>query len=205
MTRNPTDRIYTPMDLYAANADHWLGYPMLKSPLDLFKYHNIIYDVKPDVIVECGTWRGGSALFYASILDQLNHGIVITIDVFTWSLHPRHDRIFYINKSSVDEETAGMVNIYTSQSPRVLVSLDSDHSKEHVLKEMDIYGPMVTPGSYMVVEDTNIHGHPIRMDLPEGPWEAVHEWLPNHPEFVIDHNVQPAYTNNPDGWLRKVK
>jgi cephalosporin hydroxylase len=88
---------------------------------------------------------------------------------------------------------------------RVMVILDSDHNKEHVLKELNIYAPLVTRGSYIIVEDTNIHGHPLREELPEGPWEAVQEWLPKHPNFVIDHNIEPPVTNNPDGWLRRME
>ena len=206
MTQNPQAKIYTSQDLYApGNAGHWLGYSIAKSPFDLMAFHNLLYDVKPDLLIETGTWRGGSALFYATIMDATNHGNVMTIDNWEWRLRPQHPRIMYVALSSVDEMAVKIAHSYACQCPRVMVTLDSAHDKEHVLKELDLYAPMVTQGSYLVVEDTNINGHPVREDFGPGPWEALHEWLPNHPEFVIDHNVEQLYTNNPDGWLQRVK
>ena len=190
---------------YGLNVNHWLGYRMQKNPLDLIAYQYLLYDLRPDLLVECGTWHGASALYFATIMDQLNHGVVYTIDINEWHMRPKHERIFYLKESSINPDIADFFRRVASQELRVMVVLDSDHTKEHVLKELDIYGPLVTLGSYIVVEDSNIHGHPLRADLPEGPWEAVHEWLPSHPEFEIDHKVEPVISNNPDGWLRRVK
>ena len=188
---------------YRLSVGRWLGYKMQKNPLDLVAYQNLIYDLRPDLIVECGTWHGGSALFYATIMDAINHGVVVTIDPWKWDLRPRHSRIYYIEGSSVDPSIVTIVKNHAVQCLRTMVVLDSLHTKEHVLQELDLYGPIVTPGQYLVVEDTNIHGHPVRDDLPEGPWEAVHEWLPKHPEFSIDKNQESLISNCPDGWLRK--
>ena len=178
---------------------------MQKSQLDLFQCANLIYDIRPDILIECGTWHGGSALYYATIMDAINHGTVLTIDAWDWGLRPKHDRIWYVTGSSVDENIAEIVTNTATQVMRIMVILDSDHTKEHVLKELNIYAPLVTRGSYCIVEDTNIHGHPLRQELPEGPWEAVQEWLPKHPNFAIDHQVEPPVTNNPDGWLRRME
>lgn len=201
--KNPP--IATEQFLYQyCNVNHWLGYRMQKNPLDLIAYHNIIYDLRPDLLIECGTWHGGSALYFATLMDQINHGVVMTVDLYDWPLRPKHERIYYYTYSSVDPETAKALGAFAVHESRVMVVLDSDHTKEHVLKELDLYAPFVTPASYLVVEDTNIHGHPLRTDLPEGPWEAVHEWLPSHPEFEIDPVIEPVFSNNPEGWLRRI-
>jgi cephalosporin hydroxylase len=196
-------RIYTPEDLYACNWPHFLGYPLQKSPMDMMAYQTLIYDVRPDVIIECGTWHGASALYFATLMECLNHGVVFTIDIAAWPERPKHERIVYITGSSVDEEIVKTLRTHAEHFPRVVVILDSDHRKDHVAAELQAYAQCVTVGSYLVVEDTNIHGHPIRMDYPEGPWEALHDWLPGHPEFEIDRQLEPIYTNNPDGWLRR--
>jgi len=202
---SPQYRTYTPHDLYGANWPHWLGYPMQKSPFDIMAYQTLIYDVRPDLLIECGTWHGASALYFATLMDALNHGVVFTIDIAGMPEHPKHDRIIYVTGSSTDEKIVQSVTEHASHFPRVVVVLDSDHRKEHVAAELEAYARCVTPGSYLVVEDTNVHGHPVRMDHPEGPWEALHEWLPGHPEFEIDKQLEPVYTNNPDGWLRRVR
>jgi cephalosporin hydroxylase len=201
----PEQKVVTEEEFYGCSFSNWLGYKMQKNPLDLLSYHNLIYDLRPDILIECGTWHGGSAYYFATLMDALNHGAVLTIDPWKWDLRPKHPRIYYIGESSVDEKTVALVGQHAVQVPRVMVILDSLHVREHVLKELDFYSPFVTPGSYLVVEDTNIHGHPLRLDLPEGPWEAVHEWLPEHPEFVIDKAMEPPISNCPDGWLRRIK
>ena len=204
---NECPKVYSNEELYLASAGHWLGYVIQKSSFDLMAFHNLLYDIKPDILVETGTWHGGSALFYATIMDAINHGQIITIDNWAWRCRPQHQRIGYVAGSSVDKKIIDTVKSYTCQVPRVIVFLDSDHNGDHVYKELDAYAPMVTVGSYCIVEDTNINGHPIRPNWGPhgGPWEAVHDWLPKHPEFRIDHNPQPIYTNNPDGWLLRVK
>lgn len=202
------EKVFSHDDLYKAGAFHWLGYSMQKSPFDMFAFHNLIYDIRPDIFLETGTFHGASALFYATVMDALNHGLVITIDIMAGFMRPKHPRIWQMVRDSADPETAAIVKSYTEQVPKVMVTLDSNHDGAHVYKELEAYGPMVTIGSFLVVEDTNINGHPIRPGWAPngGPWEAVHDWLPKHPEFKIDYNYQPAlYTNNPDGWLRRIE
>src|SRR4030095_394246 len=203
--KNPM-KVLTEEQLYnRCDVSQWLGYKIQKNPLDLMQYQKLLYDIRPDILVETGTFHGGSALYFATIMDALNHGVVITIDPWTWDLRPKHSRIYYMNDSAVKKEVIETVRQHAIQVIRVMVVLDSLHDKKHVLEELEAYAPMVTPGSYCVVEDTNIHGHGIRKDLPPGPWEAVHSWVKKHPEFAIDHNVEPPISNCPDGWLRRVK
>lgn len=179
----------------------WRGIPVQKLPSDMFLYQELIYLTRPDYVVETGTAHGGSALFFADMLELMGHGEVITIDLNFEPNYPQHPRIRYISADSLDaiDEVKNIV-----KGKRVLVSLDSDHDKEHVLKEMEAYAPMAT--EYMVVEDTNI-GHPIDVgQIDEGPMEAVMEFLKTHDEFEIDTAAHKfLVTFHPNGWLRRVR
>lgn len=184
----------------------WMGAEMQKCPLDLFVYQEIIYECRPDLIIECGTWKGGSALYMAHLLDILQHGMVLTIDISRWIGFPIHPRIVYITGSSVDENIFAQVHGFADGFRKIMVVLDSDHTKEHVLRELELYGEMVSPRQYLIVEDTNIHGHPVREDLPPGPHEAIEAWLPKHPEYQRDRVCERfLMTFNPGGYLRKMK
>lgn len=177
----------------------WRGYPVTKLPSDLFVYQELIHAVKPDYIVEAGTAHGGSAIFFADMLELEGHGEVITIDVNFRPNRPNHHRIKYIIADSIDA-FAEVESIVSGK--RVIVSLDSDHQKNHVLREMEAYAPLAT--EYLVVEDTNL-GHPIEVSgIDEGPMEAVAEFLETHKEFEIDHAAHKfLVTFNPNGWLRR--
>ena len=169
-------------------------------------YQEIIYECKPDLIIECGTWRGGSALYLANLCDILRHGMVLTVDINRWIGFPQHERIIYVTGSSTDRSIFKQVSSLADGFKNIMVILDSDHTKQHVINELDLYAPLVTPRQYLVVEDTNIHGHPVRMDLPAGPFEAVETWLPKHPEFQQDRACERfLMTFNPSGYLRRVK
>jgi cephalosporin hydroxylase len=181
----------------------WLGTPALKCPLDLWVYQEIIHELRPDVIVETGTASGGSARFLASICDLLGHGEIITIDVEERPGRPQHSRITYLQGSSTDPAVLERVRSKTQGRDRVLVLLDSDHRKAHVLSELTAYSELVTPGSYLIVEDTNL-GHPARPDFGPGPMEAVVEFLADHPEFANDPSREKhLLTFNPRGYLRR--
>ena len=181
----------------------WLGIQTLKCPLDLWIYQEIIYDVKPDIIIETGTWSGGSALFLATICDKVNNGMIYSIDI-TRKNFPIHDRIKYFTGSSTDNEIFKKVTESVKKTDKILVILDSDHSKEHVLKEMELYCGLITKNSYMIVEDTNINGHPVLPDWGPGPMEAIEEFLSNHGEFSIDKGKEKLLmTFNPNGYLKK--
>lgn len=133
----------------------WLGIQTLKCPLDLWIYQEIIFEQKPDIIIECGTANGGSALFLASICDLVNNGEIITIDIENKQNRPQHERIKYLVGSSTSEKIVDQIRKLISDKNRVMAILDSDHHKEHVLNELTIYSKFVTKGSYIIVEDTN--------------------------------------------------
>ncbi len=184
----------------------WLGVPAIKCPMDLWIYQEIIFEVKPDVIIECGTAQGGSAFFLASICDLVNNGMVITIDIKDKEDRPQHKRIRWLHGSSISEEIVHQVRALVSGDDKVMVILDSDHRKDHVLKELIIYSKVVTKGSYIIVEDTNVNGHPVRPDYGPGPMEAVEEFLRSDETFVVDRARERFYlTFNPRGYLRKEK
>src|SRR4029453_19348028 len=180
----------------------WRGVRAQKCPLDLWVYQEILHEVQPDLIVETGTAEGGSALFLASILDLIGRGEVITIDVLLRSDFPGPPPISYLNGSSTDPTIVGHVSDLVGEDDSVLVILDSDHTKDHVLAEMRAYGPLVTRGSYLIVEDTNINGHPVLPDFGPGPWEAVEEFLEGNDQFTVDRSREKLLmTFNPMGYL----
>lgn len=184
----------------------WHGVRTAKCPLDLWIYQEIIYEVQPDYIVEAGTAWGGSAYFLASICDLLKHGQVITIDIENIPGRPSHDRITYITGSSTDRRIIDQVKSLTGPGSKVMVILDSDHTKEHVLQEMNIYSELVSVGSYLIVEDGNINGHPVLPEYGPGPAEALSDFLATSDEFMIDYSRQKFYlTFNPGGYLRKTR
>ena len=184
----------------------WLGNRILKCPLDTWIYQEIIYAIKPDIIIECGTYYGGSALFLASICDLVNNGKVITIDIEDRGDKPQHKRIKYLLGSSTSEDIIDHVKKLISDKDKVLVILDSDHHKEHVINELRIYSKLVTKGSYIIVEDTNINGHPVVPYFGPGPMEAVKEFLKDNKDFYIDKTKEKfLLTFNPNGYLKKIK
>lgn len=183
----------------------WLNAPAQKCPFDMWVYQEIIFEIKPDLIIETGTASGGSALFLASMCDLINKGRVITVDVKSNANRPRHPRIKYMLGSSTSKEIVGEISAAAAGSEKTLIMLDSDHVKEHVLNELRFYNKFVTKGSYIIVEDTNIHGHPVLPDFQEGPMEAVREFLKENKDFVIDKAREKHYlTFCPNGYLKKI-
>jgi cephalosporin hydroxylase len=182
----------------------WLGHRVLKCPLDLWSYQEILHELRPELIIETGTYQGGSALFLASICDLLGQGNVLTIDVDRRDDRPRHPRIAYLTGSSTSNAILRQVRHRVKGTAPVLVILDSGHAKDHVLSELRAYAPLVTPGSYLVVEDTNLNGHPVDSDHGPGPAEAVAEFLERNDAFVRDERREKfLLTFNPGGFLEK--
>lgn len=181
----------------------FLGVPVFKCPLDLWVYQEIVFETRPDVIVETGTDRGGSALFFASLFDLLGGGgRVITIDVERKPPLPEHPRITYLSGSSVDPEVVARVRSLAGGGGRVMVVLDSDHTAPHVREELGIYGELVTPGCYMVVEDTNVNGHPVFRGHGPGPMEALGDFVRADVRFARDAGREKFFlTFNPRGYL----
>lgn len=184
----------------------WLGTQARKYPTDLWIYQEIIFKLKPDVIIECGTGKGGSALFLASMFDLVGKGKVLTIDIRHDERRPRHKRITYLTGSSTSDKIVEKVRSLVKKDDKIMVILDSDHHKGHVLRELKIYGKLVTKGSYLIVEDTNLNGHPVEVAFGPGPMEAVEEFLGESKDFVVDREKEKLYlTANPRGYLRRVR
>lgn len=183
---------------------YWLGVRTDKCPLDLWIYQEILHEVRPDVIVETGTLHGGSALFLASICDALGHGRVVTIDLQEQPDRPDHPRIEYVQGSSTSQEVFERVRAELPAEATAMVVLDSDHRKDHVLAEMRLWGPLVAPGSYLIVEDTILNGHPVSPEFGPGPMEAVDEFLAETSEWDADRRREKLYlTFNRRGYLRR--
>jgi cephalosporin hydroxylase len=182
----------------------WFGVKAYKSPLDLWIYQEILYETRPDLIIETGTANGGSALFLAMICELMGVGDVVSVDVTSRAERPVHDRIRYLQGSSVESEILTQISDIVRDHERVMVLLDSDHSRDHVLQELEAYAPFVTEGCYLVAEDTNVNGHPVQPSFGPGPFEAVEQFLENHPEFERDHRREKhLLTFNPGGYLRR--
>jgi cephalosporin hydroxylase len=183
---------------------YWLGTRTQKCPLDLWVYQEILHETRPELILETGTAHGGSALYLASVCDHLSRGEVVTVDISPIEGRPEHDRITYLTGSSTADEVVAEVERHVAGHERVLVILDSDHSRDHVLDELRIYSSWVTPGSYLIVEDTNVNGHPALPEHGPGPMEALEEFLAGTDEFEIDAAREKFFlTFNPRGFLRK--
>ncbi|HET9641865.1 MAG TPA: cephalosporin hydroxylase family protein [Burkholderiaceae bacterium] len=204
----------------------WLGRPIIQYPQDIVALQELIWAVQPELIIETGIAHGGSLVFSASMLE-LNaacggpaeaHVLGIDIDIRTHNrraieAHPMSRRIRMIEGSSIDPQIVEQVRRESSGRERVLVFLDSNHTHDHVLAELQAYAPLVTPGSYCVVFDTVIEDMPSEM-FPDRPWgpgnnpkTAVHEYLKSHPEFEIDHEMDNKLLVSvaPEGFLKRVR
>lgn len=183
---------------------YFLGVPTRKCPLDLWVYQEMLHELKPDLIVECGTAFGGSALYLGSMCDLVGNGQIVSIDIEGRGDLPIHPRVEYLTGSSTSEEIVGQVGTMAAGCKTVLVILDSDHSRDHVLAELRYYAPMVTRGSYVIVEDSNVNGHPVVPDFGPGPMEAIDAFLAEEGDFEIDREREKfLLTFNPRGFLRR--
>jgi cephalosporin hydroxylase len=184
----------------------FLGVPTLKCPLDLWLYQELLHELRPGLVVETGTAHGGSALYLATLCEVGGGGEVISIDLEERPDRPRHPRLTYLTASSTDPAAVRRVAERARGVDTVLVVLDSDHRRDHVLAELRAYAPLVTPGSYLVVEDTNVNGHPVYEEFGPGPMEAVEDFLKEHDEFAVDPAREKLLlTFSPRGWLRKLR
>jgi cephalosporin hydroxylase len=181
---------------------HWMGFHTLKCPMDLWIYQEILVETEPDVIIETGTRFGGSAAYLASLCDLLGRGRIVTIDMKQLSGQPQHPRIDYILGLSASAAVMTQVKQRIDPGERVMVILDSDHRRDHVLEELQVYHPLVSPGCYLIVEDSNVNGHPAWPEHGPGPMEALEAFLPSHPEFRVDTSRERfLMTMNPSGFL----
>jgi cephalosporin hydroxylase len=198
----------------------WMGVPIIQLPADVMATQEVIWDTKPDVIIETGVARGGSVLFMASLLELIGKGTVIGVDIDirqqnrdTIERHSMSKRIVLIEGSSTDPATVAKVSAKIPAGSSVMVLLDSDHSRDHVLAELRSYGPMVTAGCYLVVADTMLG----RLDAEETPDNRSKLWLKgNEPlsalaaylaesdRFEVDPviNGKLILASSPGGYLR---
>lgn len=199
----------------------WLGRPIIQFPQDIIAMQEIIWQVRPDLIIETGIAHGGSIIFYASMLELIGeNGQVLGIDIdihhhnrIAIENHPLAKRISMIEGSSVDDHVAQKICDFAKDERRVMVVLDSNHTHEHVLTELKLYSPLVTKGSYLVVFDTVIEDMPedFFSDRPWGkgnnPKTAVAEFLKSTDRFVIDKEIEDKLliTVAPGGYLKCVK
>ena len=184
----------------------WRGVTTLKCPLDLWVYQELLHELKPDWLLETGTCEGGSALFLSDICDLNGKGKVITIDIEHRDGRPQHPRLEYWHGSSVDERALSKLRSMIKPGEKVIVFLDSDHSREHVLKELRAYQDLVSKDSYLIVEDTNINGYPVYPEFGAGPMEAVQEFLKENKDFAVDAAREKFFlTFNPKGFLKKIR
>jgi cephalosporin hydroxylase len=186
----------------------WKGDPVVKNPCDLWMIVELFQSLRPAAIVETGTHHGGSASFYADILGALGiEAIVVTVDINPkWAFNPKSKRITSITGYSTDSAVVSKVADAVGQAEGpVMVILDSDHTAANVKQELDLYSRFVTLGSYLIVEDTNVNGHPSSPDFGPGPWEAVEGFLRSRSDFIPDRQCERfLLTFNPRGWLKRV-
>lgn len=203
----------------------WLGRPIVQYPQDIVAIQEIIWEVKPDFIIETGIACGGSLVFSASMLSlleisgKIKKGQVLGVDIDIREhnrkeieKHPLSNKIKMIQGSSIDRDIIRQVHDFSKDYKNILVLLDSNHTHKHVLFELNAYAPLVSRGSYCVVFDTIIEDMP-EDTFPERPWgkgnnpkTAVWEYLKSHPEFEIDKNIENKLiiTVAPDGYLKRV-
>jgi len=185
----------------------WLGHDIIKTPWDCWVYQEIIWETRPDYVIELGVMFGGATHFYASILDLVGHGEVLGIDITLAKAKPaQNKRITYLEGSSTSPEMLDQVRAKV-EGKRVLVIADSDHEKNHVLAEIRAYAPFVHVGGYFIVEDSlnDVMGyHPVPN---EGPKAAADEFMAGTDAFVRDRRWGERYimTLNPNGFLLRVK
>ncbi|MGI0073209.1 MAG: cephalosporin hydroxylase family protein [Nitrosotalea sp.] len=201
----------------------WLGRPIIQYPQDIIALQEIIWKVKPDLIIETGIAHGGSLIFSASMLELIGHGEVLGIDVDIRESnrkeiekHPLYKRISMIEGSSISDKVAKRVYRFARGKNRVLVVLDSNHTHEHVLNEMGLYSPLVTKGSYMIVFDTIIEdisdlskssSYKRAWGKGNNPKTAVKKFLKGNSRFVIDNEIENKLmiTVAPSGYLKCIK
>lgn len=190
----------------------WRGWPIVKCPFDLHSYHEIIDQTRPTMIVETGTYQGGSALYLADQLEIAGGGEVISIDINTGTELPEDDRIEFLEGlSSVDRRVLAHVKDRVA-GHKTMVILDSDHSKDHVFRELNLYAPLVSMGAYLIVEDTNrdayraMYANGQLDDDRAGPAEALRAWQPKNKGFETDKRRERfLFTQNPGGYLKRIR
>ncbi len=206
--RGPVARLFL-NDLIAKTENFgttsWAGAPIWQNVLDLWTIQETISEVRPALLIETGTNMGGSALFYAHLMDLLGEGRVLTIDIV--ELHELdHPRVEFLHGSSTDSAIVERVRAAAAAADGpVMVILDGNHDRDHVAQELELYAPLVTPGSFLLSQDGVIDRLEIFRDSRPGPLPANRDFLARHPEFEHDRerNERFLVTHHPLGWLRR--
>jgi cephalosporin hydroxylase len=189
----------------------WMGVQTYKSPMDMWNYQEILFSLKPSVIIEFGTWQGGSALFFSSVMQQIGRPyVVVSVDIeaFRISEKTKSDpNIRLLTMSSAAPELKETLkDIREKNLGSAFAILDSDHSQQHVLAEMVNLRDILIAGDYLVVEDSNINGHPVAKSFGPGPYEAIGEYFHKFPgdyDHDFDREKKFGFTFAPNGFLRR--
>ena len=197
----------------------WMGRPIIQYPQDMIAMQEIIWEVKPDLIIETGIAHGGSLIYYASILELIGKGEVLGIDIDIRfhnrkeiEKHPMFSRITMIEGSAISNEVIDQVSSHVSGKPTVMVCLDSNHTHGHVLKELELYSPFVTVGSYLVTFDTIVEDLPADLykdrhwTVGDNPKTAVREFLESNDDFIVNSEIDNKLLVSvaPGGYLKRV-
>jgi cephalosporin hydroxylase len=198
----------------------WMGRPIIQYPQDMIAMQEIIWEVKPDLIIETGIAHGGSLIYYASLLELIGNGEVLGVDIdirehnrIEIEKHPMAKRIKMIQGSAIDDEIIEKVRTIARDHKVIMVCLDSNHTHDHVLKELQLYSPFVSVGSYLVAFDTVVEDLPADLykDRPWGigdnPKTAVNEFLKRNEEFIVDKGIDNKLLVSvaPSGYLKRIK
>jgi cephalosporin hydroxylase len=200
----------------------WLGRPIIQYPQDMIAMQEIIWNLKPDLIIETGIAHGGSLIFYASILELIGKGEIVGIDIDIREhnrkeieSHPMYKRIKMIQGSSIDPAIVAQVAAYAEGKQTVLVALDSNHTHAHVLEELKMYSPFVSLNSYIVVYDSiveklpedHLPGHVRPWGIGDNPWTALKTFLADNTQFEIDESINNKLLISvaPDGYIKRTK
>lgn len=200
----------------------WMGRPIIQYPQDMLAMQEIIWNLQPDLIIETGIAHGGSLIYYASLLELIGKGEVLGIDIdirehnkIAIESHSMYKRIKMIQGSSIDPDIVKRVKQFTEGKETVLVVLDSNHTHEHVLHELQMYSPFVTLNSYVVVFDTIVEklpdnylpGHMRPWGIGDNPLTAVNSFLEVNDQFEIDKSINNKLLISvaPDGYLKRIK
>lgn len=200
----------------------WMGRPIIQYPQDMLAMQELIWDIKPDLIIETGIAHGGSLIYYASLLELIGKGEVLGIDIDIRDhnrkeieSHPMYKRIHMIEGSAITDDTVKQVAKYAEGKQTILVTLDSNHTHEHVLEELKQYSKFVTPNSYLVVFDTIVEFLPENYlpglvrpwGIGDNPMTAVSTFLEKNDQFVIDNKISNKLLISvaPGGYLKRVQ
>ena len=197
----------------------WMGRPIIQYPQDMIAMQELIWEIKPDLIIETGIAHGGSLIYYASLMELIGKGEILGIDIdirdhnrAEIESHPMAKRIKMIQGSAIDEDIIKRVEEIAEGKKTIMVCLDSNHTHNHVLKELELYNKFVSKDSYLIVFDTIVEDMPESMydrpwDVGNNPKTAVWDFLKKNHDFQIDKNIDNKLLISvaPEGYLKRIK